>query len=405
MRLVGRSNTAGREAAEMPGTWALLLALPWLALALAAPTVLARRTRITSFMPPAAEDSPLVSVIVPARNEAVNISVCVASLLNTTYPAIEIIVVDDGSTDGTADIVRILADHSEGRVQLVDGEPLPDGWLGKPWACWQGYSRARGELLLFTDADTRHDDALLGHAAAALRDRDADLVSVLPRQLMLSFWERLVLPQIFSVLTFRFHNLERVNSTRDPRDVIANGQFMLMRREAYDAIGGHAAIRSEVVEDLRLAQKLVESGRRIFIAHAHDIMDTRMYRSLGGIIEGWSKNLSAGSRRAAPRWIAPAIPWLIAAFLVVMWVVPPVMVLAGLFTPLVGSAGRGWGLTVSLFSLLFWMINLIWMRVPVQYALGYPLGATLAAALFIRSAVRGSRVEWKGRKYQVGTDP
>jgi chlorobactene glucosyltransferase len=378
----------------------LLLAVPWFAMLLAVPLLLSRRLRITSFAPPSG-DAPLVTVIVPARDEAASISSCLASLLNTTYPNIEIIVVDDGSTDGTGDIVQILAEHSGGRMQVIDGTAVPEGWLGKPWACWQGYQRARGEILLFTDADTRHDDALLGHAVGALEDRRANLVSLLPRQMMLGVWERLVLPHIFAVLTMRFHDLRRVNRTKNPRDVIANGQFMLFRRSAYEGIGGHEAVRGEVVEDLALAQRIVETGGGLFIAHAHDIMDTRMYRSLGGIVEGWTKNLALGSRRAAPAWIAPAVPWLIALFLVITWVVPPAVLAAGIMTPLAGPAAAVWAGAVTTLSLMFWLTVLVWMRVPVLYAFTFPLGAALAATLFARSALRGAHVAWKGREYDV----
>lgn len=376
----------------------MLVALPWLAMVLAVPLLLARRVRITSYPAPPADESPLVSVIVPARNEAVNISVCVASLLNTLYPNLEIVVVDDGSEDGTGDIVRILEEHSGGRLRLVEGEPLPEGWLGKPWACWQGYRQARGELLLFTDADTRHDDTLLGHAVGALLQRRVDLVSVMPRQLMQSFWERLILPQIFTVLSMRYHDLERISRTRRARDVIANGQFLLVRREAYEAVGGHEALRDEVVEDQRLAQRIVESGRSMFIAHAHTVMETRMYRTLSGIVEGWSKNLALGSQRAAPSWIAPAVPWLIIVFLLTAWVVPPVLLATGLFAGF-GAELRGWSLAASVYGLVFWLTIHVWMRVPVQYALGFPLGALATAVLFARSAIRGQRVRWKGRDY------
>jgi chlorobactene glucosyltransferase len=378
----------------------LLLALPWLALVLVVPLVLRRHVRITKFAPPGPA-APLVSIIVPARNEAVNISPCVASLLNTQYPSIEIIVVDDGSTDGTGDIVSILADHSAGRLRLVDGEPLPAGWLGKPWACWQGYRHAQGDVLLFTDADTRHDDALLGHAVGALESERADMVTVLPRQLMLGFWERLILPHIFSIILMRFHDLKRVNRSRNPHAVIANGQFILMRREAYDALGGHEALRGEVVEDQRLAQRVVASGRRLFVAHAHDIMDTRMYRSLGGIMEGWTKNLALASRAAAPRWISPAVPWLIALYVVSVWVLPPLVLGAGMFSGLVSGGAFGWSLWATTFSLLFWVSVSLWMRIPPAYAFAYPLGAGIAAWLFVRSALRGSRVAWKGRQYDV----
>jgi chlorobactene glucosyltransferase len=388
----------------LPGVagWAMLL--PWLLLVLTLPLMLLRRHRLSSIPPPAGPPDalPLVSVIVPARNEAVNISICVASLLNSTYPRYEIIVVDDGSMDGTGDIVRILADHADGRVRLVDGELLPDGWLGKPWACWQGYQHARGELLLFTDADTRHEESLMGHAVGAVHARGADLVSILPRQLMLTFWEWMILPHIFAILSMRYHDLARVNRTRKPRDVIANGQFIMISRDAYEAVGGHAALRGEVVEDQRLAQSVVAAGRRIFVAHGEDLMETRMYRSLRGIVEGWSKNLALGSRQAAPRWVAPAVPWLIALFLVCVWVVPPLLLAASLFTNVPPTAWR-WALMATTLSLLYWLPMLAVMRVPPLYAAGFPVGAAITAWLFVRSALRGTRVIWKGRAYDVGS--
>jgi chlorobactene glucosyltransferase len=392
-----------REAADMFTTSPLLLAVPWLALVVLMPLMVRRRLRITSYAPPADDAAPLVSVIVPARNEAVNISACVASLLNTQYPRVEIIVVDDGSTDGTGDIIHILAEHAAGRLRPVAAEPLPPGWLGKPWACWQGYRHARGELILFTDADTRHDDALLGHAVGALQQNEADMVTVLPRQLMLGFWERLILPHIFAMIFMRFHNLKRVNRTRNAKDVIANGQFLLLRRESYEAVGGHEALRGDVVEDQQLAQRLVRNGRRIFVAHAHDIMDTRMYRSLGGIIEGWSKNLALGSRAATPAWLGPAVPWLIAAFLVTAWVLPAFVLVASTVSSLFGGAAFTWSLAATACALLFWVPMLLWLRVPPVYALLFPLGGLLAAALFVRSALRGGRVAWKGRHYDVAT--
>jgi chlorobactene glucosyltransferase len=384
----------------VPSGSQLLLALTWLLLVLLVPLIIVRRVRLMKSAPPAPADAPMVSVIVPARNEATNISICIASLLNSLYPRFEIIVVDDDSVDGTGDIVRILAEHADGRVRVVEGAALPPGWLGKPWACWQGYQQARGDVLVFTDADTRHEDMLLGRAAGALLDTGADMVSIMPRQLMGSFWERLILPHIFTLLWMRYHDLQRINRTRNPRIVIANGQFIMVRREAYEAIGGHEALRTEIVEDQKFAQRLVAEGRRIYIAHAENLMETRMYRSLRGIIEGWTKNLALGSSRAAPGWIGAFTPWLIAISVIGAWVAPPVILLATLLTPL-GGWVQGWSLAVTAFSLLFWMLMLTLQRVPLPYAAVYPVGALVTALLFVRSALRGPRVAWKGRVYDV----
>jgi chlorobactene glucosyltransferase len=375
--------------------------LPWLLPLLALPFVMwVRGPRVRVCGPPRAEEAPLVSIIVPARNEAANISTCVASLLNSVYPRREIIVVDDDSVDGTGDIVRILEEHSKGGLRIVTGAPLPGGWLGKPWACWQGYQLARGELLLFTDADTRHDDALLGHAVGALRNRQVDMVSVLPRQLLVSFWERLIMPHVFALIMFRYPDLKRVNRARDPRGVIANGQFLLIRREAYEAMGGHEALRAEVVEDQALAQRVVASGRRLFVARADELMETRMYRSLSAIIEGWSKNLAAGMRHAAPAWLGSATPWVAAVIMTLMWVVPPTLLIASYFMPLVPALAE-WSVMVTFLSLLFWLILLVRMHVPPLFVLGYPLGALSVVLLVIHSGRRGSRIQWKGRAYQL----
>jgi chlorobactene glucosyltransferase len=349
---------------------------------------------------PPAGSRPLVSIVVPARNEAENISACVATLLNSEYEEREIIVVDDGSVDGTADIARILASHSDGGLRLVEGEPLPSGWLGKNWACWQGYRAATGELLLFTDADTRHDDALLGHAVGALAATGADLVSVFPRQLMETFWERVVLPHIFTMLSLRYRDLRRVNRTREPRDVIANGQFILMRRDAYERFGGHEAVRGCVVEDLRIAQLLVRKGGRLHLAHAEDLMETRMYRSLAGIVEGWSKNLAIGSRSTVPPLLRPFLPWLIGLSIIGFWTVPATFFVAALLG-FGGPFAAGWSLAACAASVPFWLLMHYRYRIPLVHALFFPLGGLVAGAVFMQSALRGERVRWKGRTYQV----
>lgn len=377
-----------------------LLATPWLIFAVAAPLLLVRRPRILAYKAPEPGDEPLVSVIVPARDEADNISACLSTLLASVYGNREIIVVDDGSVDGTADIARILEAGSNGELRFVEGTPLPSGWIGKCWACWQGYHAARGELIAFTDADTRHDDGLLGNAVGALRGEHADLVSVMPRQLMESFWERIVQPHIFTLLSLRYRDFRRINRTRNPRQVIANGQFLLFRREAYEAVGGHQAVRSNVTEDLALAQRLVTSGRTLFLAHAEELMDTRMYRSLAGIVEGWSKNLAAGSRQTVAPWLRPALPWLLGLGVMVFWAAPPAVAIAGLLG-LTSQIAMRWALLAVAASLLFWIATHQRLRIPRLHALLYPLGALVAGGLFIRSALRGDHISWRGRDYRI----
>lgn len=374
----------------------LLALAPWLLLVALALAGFRRRPRLREFA--ARSGGPRVSIIVPARNEAGNIGICLATLAHSQYEDREIIVVDDESVDGTGDIVRALMRRSDGDIRLVEGEPLPDGWFGKPWACWQGFEHATGDVLLFTDADTRHEGDLLGRCVAALEERRADLVTVLGEQELLTFWERLIMPHILFMLAVRYR-APAMNRARKPLDVVANGQFILIRREAYEAIDGHRGVRGEVVEDLRLAQRTIAAGRRLFAAHAEEFMQTRMYRSLGDIVEGWSKNLAIGSRAAVPDWLSPVVPWSLALFLLVAWVAPLTIVglaAAGVFA--FGDVGW-WAFAAVMLGLVFWTLLNLRLKVPSLYTLLFPVGALAAAGIVVRSAVRGQRVEWRGRKY------
>ena len=339
----------------------------------------------------------LVSVIVPARNEAANIETCMRSILGTAYESIEVIVVDDRSSDGTAAIIERVARSPEarGRVRLVRGAELPAGWYGKPWALVQGCRVATGAILLFTDADTRHAPELLPRCVAALDGERVDLVSVLPRQEMVTFWERVVQPHIFLVLASRVGGLERINRTRVEWDGIANGQFILTTRAAYQTVGTHEVVKDHVVEDLALAQRYVRHGLDIFLVHGPEYMTTRMYRTLGEIVEGWSKNLAIGVPLTLPpiRWVrraAPYLMWLPA----LAWVAPPV------WWALHGAA---WALATIAISLAIWTVVYRAEKAPLRYALLYPFGAALVVGIMLRSAWRGGRkIVWRGRQYGTG---
>jgi chlorobactene glucosyltransferase len=372
----------------------LLPAVPWLLPFLTLPR-LARRTPNLSDAPSAG--GPLVSVVIPARNEAATIATVVGSILDTTYHPIELLVVDDRSTDDTAAIVEKLS--ADPRLRLIRGEDLPDGWYGKPWACIQGYRQARGEFLLFTDADTRHQPELLSRAVGALLTERAGLVTVSPVQRCVTFWERIVMPQIWFLLSLRY-TPDSVNRARRARDVIANGQFILTTREAYEAAGTHAAVRHEVAEDLALAQTYLQKGLKLHFAFAERLMETRMYHGLSHLIEGWSKNIYLGGRLSFPdepfrRALVPTS--LLVAML--FWLVPPAVLLVAALEPslahLVPAALVATGL-----SAVFWMLISYGMGIPVRYGLGYLLGGLMTLYIILRSTWRGSkRVEWRGRVY------
>jgi chlorobactene glucosyltransferase len=373
----------------------LLPAVPWLLPFFTLPR-LSRRTPNLSDAPSAS--GPLVSVIVPARNESATIDTVVGSILATAYRPFELLVVDDRSTDDTAARVERLA--ADPRLQLVQGEGLPDGWYGKPWACYQGYRRARGEILLFTDADTRHDPELLGRAVGALLAERAGLVTVLPAQQCLTFWERVVMPQIWFLLALRYAP-SSVNRARSARDVIANGQFILTTREAYEVAGTHESVRHEVAEDLALAQTYLQRGLKLHFAFAERLMETRMYHGLAHLVEGWSKNMYLGGRRSFPDepFRRASVPLMLVVAML-FWLVPPAALITAAIDPeaahLVPAALLATGL-----SAFFWMLICYGMGIPAYYGLGYPIGALVALYIALRSTWRGSRrVEWRGRVYK-----
>lgn len=375
--------------------WIVLLLTPWVLLLLIAAAAFIRRPRLVDIPP--MTSGPLVSIIVPARNEAGNIGHCLATLAASDYENREIIVVDDRSTDGTGDIVEAMLARSDGRIRLLKGSELPEGWYGKPWACWQGYREARGEVLLFTDADTRHECDLLGRTVAALEREEADMVTVLPEQMLGSFWERVIMPHMLFMLGLRYR-APQLNRTRNPRDVVANGQYILMPRASYEAIGGHDAVRGEVVEDLRLAQTVVEAGRKLYATHAEEFMQVRMYQSLAGLFEGWTKNVAIGAGHSVRPWLRSLVPWMIVAFQLVAWTLAPAILLVEAFAE-VNDPLVTWAMGVAILSLSFWLLMHLRLRVPPLYSLIYPLGSLVVAGIVTRSAIRGKRVLWKGRHY------
>ena len=344
--------------------------------------------------------SPLVSVIVPARNEERSIRSCVESICGSAYPNFEVLVVDDRSDDATLEMARAVPPNHARRLVVLEGHPLPEGWMGKPWACAQGARVAEGDLLLFTDADTVHAPDLLGRAVAEMLEDDGDALTLLGRQIMDTFWERLIQTHMMAAIVFLFPNLGKPRPPERWRSAIANGQFILFDRGAYEEIGGHEAVRGEVVEDQRLAQILCRSGKRLVVRDGEAVFATRMYRSLAELIEGWSKNVSLGARQAVPRWAVPIVMPTAIVVSVLIWILPPVVLLMSLVG--VGSVGWGiWSPSITGFSLLIWSLAGWRLRAPFWTALFYPLAAGVVTYIFLRSWIRGGHVEWKGREYWV----
>jgi hypothetical protein len=226
-----------------------------------------------------------VSVIVPARNEETCLGACLASLTAQAGLDLEIIVVDDSSTDHTREIAE-----SYPSVRIVDAGAPPPNWTGKNNAVAAGVRAAQGEWLLFTDADTVHLPGSLARALAEAQQREVAMLSYSPEQEVHGFWEKAVMPVIFAELASTFRPAQ-VSDPASPA-AAANGQYILISREAYDAIGGHGAVSASLLEDVALARSVKASGRRIFFRYGGDAVRTRMYRSFAQLREGWTKNLA-----------------------------------------------------------------------------------------------------------------
>jgi chlorobactene glucosyltransferase len=346
-------------------------------------------------VPPAA---PMVSVIVPARNEARNIERCVRSILATAYEPVEVIVVDDHSTDGTGDLAR-TAGFGDARLRVIVPPPLPPEWFGKQWACHTASLEARGELLLFTDADTWHAPDLIARMVRARATGNFAMLSTAGWQEMDTFWERVVLPIPFFFLALRFGGTDAAERTRNPRNAIANGQCFMVTRSAYDAAGGHVAVRDNVAEDLRIAQTFVAAGHRIAIRLGIHQLRTRMYTSLAEVIGGWAKNVYAGGRYMLPSWPFVSLLYACALVLVPLLMQAPLVALLaawwGWAPEWVGQAGA-----IALLAQTLWATAAFaLLRLPLWYGLSHPLGSVMMAWIGAVAASRGNRVRWKGRTY------
>jgi glycosyltransferase involved in cell wall biosynthesis len=329
-----------------------------------------------------------VSVIVPARNEEVSLGACLESLVAQSGAAFEIIVVDDGSTDATRKIAESFAG-----VQVIAPGPLPPGWTGKNNAVFAGARHAQGEWLLFTDADTVHYPGSLAGALNEAKQHGASLLSYSPDQEVHGFCEKAVMPVVFAELAAAYSP----GDVSDPTSAAAaaNGQYILISREAYDAVGCHAAVATSLLEDVELAHAVKGSGRKIFFRYGGDAVRTRMYRSFAQLREGWTKNLVllfrspvqlAGIRFTEFILILATVALAIAAAILNRW----------------GLAGIAAALFITLLAFLFKRIrraNFSW-DANLLSILGLPLFSYLL--LRSRLSYKRNQINWKGRLYPAG---
>ena len=377
---------------------AVLASLPWIV----APIATVIRVRNSRMLDEESADAPvpapMVSVVIPARNEARNIERCVRSVLSTTWPNLEVVVVDDHSEDGTGEIARRIA-GGDSRVRVVANPPLPGDWFGKQWACANGANAARGEIFCFTDADTFHHPDLITRSVNAIAQRKADLFSVASRQELGSFWEKLIQPQIFAFLALRYGGTETVTNSPRVTDKIANGQCIFILRDVYESLGGHALVRDHVAEDMMLAQRAFARGKRIVIVAGVNQLSARMYTSLREMIDGWGKNVFAGGRDSMMFGrLGKAIYPVVLLSGPLIGLIPPLVLLLWLagFVP---AAVATWAAITSVSLLLWWLYVYHWIDESPAYAFLSPLGAAVVFYILLRAVLRGQNVKWKGRRY------
>lgn len=347
---------------------------------------------------PAGPLGPAVSVVVPARNEERIIGNCIAGLMRQDYPPgrLHIIVNDDNSTDRTFAIVAELAARDD-RVRLIKGELLPEGWLGKPHACWRAAGQAVGEWLCFIDADTIAEPPLIATAVQKAMSDGLDLLSLQPFQELGTFAERLILPAGFFLIAFT-QDLRRTNDPASP-EASVNGQFLLIRRSVYESVGGHAAVRDAVAEDSALARVIKSSGHRIGCFGAEGLLHTRMYSDFLSLWEGAARQaasllpsaaillcvaiaafLLALASVALPAWAACCLAWSPDALAIVACALAGAGSIAMLGTHI--GAAR-------------------YFRIPFWYGLLFPLGYVVGSGVVVYAAWQRlhRRTRWKGRTY------
>jgi chlorobactene glucosyltransferase len=344
--------------------------------------------------------TPSVAVIVPVRDERANIEPCLRSILRQQYAAerLHVLVVDDESSDGTPEVVAHLAAR-DARISFMRSPPLPPAWKGKTHACWIGAQSlpAEVEWLCFLDADMRADPLLMASALDAALDARLDLLSLAPRHELHTFAERLVIPCGLYLLGF-CQDLAKVQAP-DSQEVVATGQFMLVRRAAYEDVGGHAAVCTAICEDLELARLLKRRGHRVLLQDGSLLLSTRMYTGWQTLWPGIAKNLShmlgGPTRTVALALVAVASAW---AALVL-----PALDIAGCVSgsssacAAIVPAGLGSAAIIAMH-----IAGAAHFQIPPWYGLLFPVSYTAAGMIAldsVRSRLMG-RVHWKGRVYQ-----
>jgi len=332
-------------------------------------------------------DSSWVTVCIPARNEEENIGGLLRALGAQEYEEYDILVLDDGSDDATSSVVMQHAKDND-KVTLLRGDAVPDGWTGKNWACHQLSRHARGDVLLFVDADVLPDATALRRSVEALEHYRADALSAFPEQVFQGVASSLVVP-LMDLVLYSALPLHLVHATRYPSLAAANGQWLMFRRKAYDAIGGHAAVHGDIVEDIRLAQRVKANGLRMLLTSGAGIVRCTMYRNAAEVHEGFSKNFFAAFR------FRVFVFSVVLTSMLVLFVLPYALLLFDTSVMTLSAVG----LNVLLRSALA-----LRLRHGVVSVLLHPVGVLAAVGIGLHAMWQRfnvGAVTWKGRRIPI----
>lgn len=345
---------------------------------------------------PVIEESrlPFVSVLIPARNEELNIENILISLLNQDYPNYEVIVLNDHSEDNTGKIVSGIKEKYPG-LKVLEGKVLPEDWTGKCYACTQLYEASKGEFILFTDADTTHKPESLRRSITIAMKRDADMLTIFPEMTMKSFAEKIMMPMLWFtiMLLLPFYFVDKKGFVKFS---VGIGPFMMFRRSAYEKIGGHYSVKSAIVEDVWLARKIKEHNLRLIVEDGQEMLSVRMYRNFGEIWRGFSKNIYAGFQFSTFTLFA------VNFFYILLFFLPFLLFFIEL------SLHSGLNYILILVSIQIIILYLARILISVRFKLGilstilHPLGAIsvpIIAANSWRWIKFGKGARWKGRVY------
>lgn len=335
---------------------------------------------------------PSVAILIPARNEERCIEHCVRSVCAQTYPNVEVIVLNDGSTDATGDILARLSSEYQ-HLQVIQGSPLPDGWVGKSWACHQLSMATNADVLVFTDADTVHQPDTISRSVAMLSQNGLSMFSMVPYQVLTSIGEHAVIPMVH-VLYFSYLPNSLIMTNRRVSLSAANGQFMCFTREGYTSIGGHRAVWNSLVEDVFLARAMKGAGQKIALVDGTDAVSCHMYTGAREVTHGFSKNLFPATQYNLP------LTLLFLGHLMLTYVGPLISLPLGVhWSNTMIIAASSYALCAA--GLIRFMISLRF-RMPLWHCFLQPLTALWTVGIGVNSirwAYSRGGSQWKGRSY------